>query len=166
MDSLGVDMRVEFVPMTEKWAREIAAWHYEGSYSFYDLENDPEDLREILDPESWPDHYYAALIEGELVGERYLDLTRGRMLLGLGMRPDLTGKGLGGEYVKAGMEFSLKKHSFEAFDILVWEENERAIRVYQSLGFALRERRMVDTNGGRFPFLVMSRPAHGSHLSP
>ncbi|WP_278960266.1 hypothetical protein [Lactobacillus apis] len=33
-------------------------WHYEGEYSFYDMENDQEDYDEIMSQELRSDHYY------------------------------------------------------------------------------------------------------------
>ena len=34
--------------MTQSDANAVAAWHYSGSYSFYDWEQDAEDLAELL----------------------------------------------------------------------------------------------------------------------
>ncbi len=45
-------MRFIFTPMTEARAYAIVAWHYEGPYAFYDVEQDPADVREFLDSET------------------------------------------------------------------------------------------------------------------
>lgn len=45
-------MQFHFSLMSQSDAEKIADWHYEGIYSFYDMENDPEDLQELLSPEN------------------------------------------------------------------------------------------------------------------
>ena len=41
---------IAFRPRTERDAAAIAAWRYEGPYAFYNLDKDPADLAEFLDP--------------------------------------------------------------------------------------------------------------------
>ncbi len=46
-------MEYTYTVMTQEEAEEIAYnWHYEGKYSFYDIEADEEDLAEFLQDES------------------------------------------------------------------------------------------------------------------
>ena len=46
-------MDYTYTVMTQEEAEEIAYnWHYEGKYSFYDIEADEEDLAEFLHDES------------------------------------------------------------------------------------------------------------------
>jgi len=40
-------------PMTEADARAVAGWRYPGPYAFYDADQDPDDLAELLDPSEW-----------------------------------------------------------------------------------------------------------------
>src|SRR3712207_2229590 len=101
---------VTFRPVTEAEARAIAAWRYEGPYAYYNAPEgaaDAEYLRELLDPDN---PYYAALDpQGELIGffafgspaqvghrEQREQAYAGEEALdiGLGLRPDLTGRGL------------------------------------------------------------------------
>ncbi|MDQ2672203.1 MAG: GNAT family N-acetyltransferase, partial [Actinomycetota bacterium] len=49
--------------------------------------------------------------------------------VGLGMRPDLTGRGLGEEFVYAGLRFARETYSPPAFRLTVAAFNRRAIRV-------------------------------------
>ena len=55
--------------------------------------------------------------------------------VGLGMRPDLTGRGLGEEFVHAGLRFARETYSPPAFRLTVATFNQRAIRVYERAGF-------------------------------
>ena len=46
-------MEYTYTVMTQEEAEEIAYnWHYEGKYSFYDIEADEEDLAEFLQDKS------------------------------------------------------------------------------------------------------------------
>lgn len=55
--------------MTEEDAYQIASWHYPAPYNFYDMDQDPEDLAEWLDPQSWHEPNYAVFNEeNDLVG--------------------------------------------------------------------------------------------------
>ena len=47
-----------FTVMSQAEAEEIAYnWHYEGEYSFYDIEADEEDLAEFLEDEMQRESY-------------------------------------------------------------------------------------------------------------
>src|SRR4051794_29691231 len=96
----------EFVirPMNAADARAIAAWRYPEPYAFYNSDADPADLAELLDPVQWGRRYFAADdVAGELVGLFVFKLADGVAEIGLGLRPDLTGRGLGRGFVEAGV---------------------------------------------------------------
>jgi RimJ/RimL family protein N-acetyltransferase len=113
--------RYLFRPTNEEDAREIAAWRYEAPYDFYDMTNDPEGLEKLLGPPERRRGYYAVLSGGELVG--FFCYSLGGQLpgfdypgdgcidIGLGLRPDLTGKGLGLKFIRAGLQFGRRRFS-------------------------------------------------------
>ena len=74
--------------------------------------------------------------------------------VGLGMRPDLTGRGLGEEYVHAGLQFARETYSPPAFRLTVATFNQRAIRVYERAGFEIVER-FGPTQGTEKEWLLM-----------
>lgn len=89
-------MRFTIRAMTEPDAMAVAGWHYPGEYAFYDFEADPSDLGDLLDPAGWGDPYFAADgDDGSLAG--FFQLVRADRVLdiGLGLRPDLVGRGAG-----------------------------------------------------------------------
>jgi hypothetical protein len=104
-----------FRPMNEEEARAVAAWRYEAPYDFCDRANDPEGLAELLGPPERREGYYAVLSDDELVGffcfgsggqlSSFDYADDGYFDIGLGLRPDLTGIGLGLEFLLAGLEF-------------------------------------------------------------
>ena len=75
------------------------------------------------------------------------------------MRPDLTGQGLGLEYLLAGLEFAEERFSPGRFTLSVATFNERAILVYERAGFRRGTVYTHHTNGGDYLFLSMAREA-------
>jgi RimJ/RimL family protein N-acetyltransferase len=145
-------------------AEEISRWRYPEPYATYD--GDPSSVPGLLDPRY---NYHAVTDpEGELVGYFCFgaDATvpAGRRLglydddaldVGLGMRPDLTGRGLGPDFVRVGLRFARQAFSPPAFRLTVAAFNRRAIKVYEAAGFeAVRSFR---DRGNEW--LLMKRPA-------
>jgi [ribosomal protein S18]-alanine N-acetyltransferase len=149
-----------FRPMSEEEAREIAAWRYEAPYDFYDTVNDRDDLAELLDPQRREGAYFSAF-DGRsvLVGFFQLEKKGRSVEVGLGLRPDLTGKGRGLEFLLAGLEFARRRFEPDDFRLTVATFNERAIRVYERAGFRRVKVFIHHTNGGEHPFLLMTREA-------
>jgi ribosomal-protein-alanine N-acetyltransferase len=149
-----------FSRLSQKEAEAIAEWHYPEPYSFYDWSADVDDLQELLDPELRGEAYWAVRDEtDELVGHFSFKPKGGAVEIGLGLRPDLTGQGLGASFLAAGLEFARERFSPERFTLAVATFNERAIKVYERAGFARDRVYMHSTNGGEWEFLEMSRPA-------
>jgi len=152
-------MQWHIVPMTEEDAQRIVSWHYEAPYDFYNMDHDPEDLAELLDPQSWKETYFSVQSEqNELVGffsYRWAD--NETVEIGLGLRPDLTGKGLGSAFVHSEIAFAQTHFSATQVRLRVATFNHRAIRVYQQAGFILGETFMQQTNGSEYEFLSMFR---------
>jgi ribosomal-protein-alanine N-acetyltransferase len=153
-------MGYTFTPMTEGEAHEIVAWHYEAPYDFYDIIADPEQHSEILDPDYRRKHYYAARDEnGEQVGFFEYQPRRDELHIGLGLRPDLTGKGLGRGFVEAGVDFGRELYSPARFTLEVAKFNARATKLYQMLGFTITGESAHEIQGRTWPFHEMTRPA-------
>jgi [ribosomal protein S18]-alanine N-acetyltransferase len=146
--------------MSQHEALVVAAWHYEPPYSFYDWTADADDLAELLGKETREGKYFSALgADGELVGW-FSFLSEGDCVeFGLGLRPDLTGQGLGLAYLQAGLVFAGQRFQPGRFRLSVAAFNERAIRVYERAGFTPLRTFDHATNGGVHRFLEMTRPA-------
>ncbi len=137
--------------MTAEDAEAIAAWHYSGPYAFYDWEQDPDDLAELLDPGEWGRRYFAADADGELAGLFVLKPHDDGTEIGLGLRPDLTGQRLGARFLEAGLRFG----GAERYTLAVAAFNRRAITVYERAGFLVTARYVHRTNGADHEFLRM-----------
>ena len=124
-----------FTPMTQGEAEEIAGWHYPGEYAFYDADFIPEGMGELLDPAQRRDEYHAARnADGELEGFAQLEPVAGATEIGLGLRPDLTGRGLGQAFTGAVIDLA-RAHGAGRITLAVAAFNARAIRVYERCGF-------------------------------
>lgn len=150
-------MTYKFEFMTQEQAEHIAfKWHYDGEYSFYDIEADKEDLQEFVNPETRGNSMYSVIMNDDLVGFFNVSKVDDYSFdIGLGMRPDLTGKGEGLEFLKSGIEFVKRKYKPEKLTLSVATFNQRAIKVYRKIGFKDTKTFMQDTNGSTFEFLKM-----------
>ena len=164
-------MQFNFSLVNEADVHTIKMWRYEGPYAVYNINNDLDDLAELLDRRS---PYYAVWNEqGELIGFFVFGTSaqvvgagtpglyseNNTITVGLGMRPDLTGKGLGLAFINAGLDFARKQFRPDYFRLFVLTFNERAIRVYERAGFQ-HVRVFVQHNiHGEREFLEMRRDA-------
>lgn len=162
MESGSRDVVFRFKPLRWADARAIGAWHYAPPYDSYDLGQwymvSLVLLRPLLIPLGY-EVYSVWSEEGELVGT-FMYTKLGRVIeLGLAMRPDLTGKGLGLEFMRAGMAFAKQRFSPASFRLDVATFNQRALKVYERAGFIPGKTFWQRTSRGRREFLEMMRDA-------
>jgi ribosomal-protein-alanine N-acetyltransferase len=120
-------VRLEIRPASAETFAAIETWRYQPPYNFYDGDVEP-----VLNPE----RFYEALDErGELVGNLYFEEKGDALEIGLGLRPDLVGRGLGLDFVRAGVEFGRERFRPARVILNVATFNERAIKVYERAGF-------------------------------
>lgn len=149
-------MNYIFSEMSQKEAENIASnWHYEDKYSFYDIAADEEDLAEFLNPQVRGDKYFSVKISNEEIGFFCFENKKDCVDIGLGMKPELTGRGLGFNFLKAGLSYAISKYNPENITLSVATFNERAIKLYKKVGFESTSSFIQDTNGSRYEFLRM-----------
>ncbi len=154
-------------PLTAAAATAIAGWHYPPPYDFYNPH--PAIAGYLLDPSNT---YFAAYnstsdlvgffchgAEAQVFGGHVAGLYSGDDTLdfGLGMRPDLMGRGSGGAFVAAGLAFGRARYRPHAFRLSVACFNTRAIRVYEQAGFVRGPVFPSPTPQGDRLFLLMHR---------
>lgn len=146
--------------MAQKDAEAVAQWRYPEPFSFYDWTADENDLAELLDPLLRGEAYFAVETDdGDLVGYFSFKPVGTTLVLGLGLRPDLTGRRLGGSFLSAGLTFGRERFAPDDFSLAVATFNERAIKVYERAGFAPARVYMHETNGAEWEFVEMRRRA-------
>ena len=151
-------MRIE--EWSEAHALEVETWRYEPPWDFYDLASDPEDLAANRDP-ARNGHRRAVLGEdGRLDAFWYFDRHGDVTEVGIGLRPDLTGRGLGEAFLRAQLAYAARHWQPTTFRLFVAAWNARAIRLYERLGFreTARETRRFEFVGDH-EFIRMERAA-------
>ncbi|MGF2616502.1 GNAT family N-acetyltransferase [Rossellomorea vietnamensis] len=149
-----------FSRMNQEMAEEIAFnWKYDGDYSFYDMTEDKEDLEEFLHSDR--KGYFVVRREEEIIGFFCFVQSGSNVDIGLGMKPEITGKGLGLEFFQNGLEFARDHYGTAEFSLSVAQFNKRAIRVYQKAGFIQVKTFMQETNGSTYEFVKMTNHGRG-----
>lgn len=150
-------MNIDFRKPTEKDSNDIVKWKYEGIYSFYD--NDKTEAKKEWASNIHNEENTFVLYDeqNQLIGNCCFDFDEGEIMLGVQMRPKLTGKGMGTEIVKNILIFGREKYKFEEIKLCVAKFNQRAIRVYEKLGFEIEEEFIWDVNGEENEFVGMKK---------
>ena len=126
-------MRIE--ALTEEQAQEIAGWRYEFPYEWYDTASDPGRVELFANPARRDGLRAVVDDDGELIGFWNFVPEGDEVRIGLGMRPDLTGRGLAQPFIKAGLEYAQREWRPRHFRLWVARWNERALRAYRRAGF-------------------------------
>lgn len=153
--------------ISHKDAVEIASWNYEYPFSFYNMNQDEESISELKDGS----YYSVYTVENELAGyfcygknaqvpggvragvysnENLIDI-------GLGLRPDLTGKGLGTEFLITGLDFGKQLYETKGFRLSVATFNKRAIALYKKVGFTSKDKFLNKSGVNTVGFIVMEK---------
>jgi ribosomal-protein-alanine N-acetyltransferase len=120
-----VTYRIE--PMNAADFEDMASWRYEPPYEFYDSNVEP-----VLNPE----RFFAVRDDsGALVGHYYFQMKGDALEYGIGLRPELTGRGLGLVIFRAGLDFGKERFAPASVTLAVAAFNARAISVYERGGF-------------------------------
>lgn len=91
--------------------------------------------------------------------EPHLLRADGSITIGLGLRPDLTGRGLGLAFVEAGLALARERYQPAVFRLFVYAWNLRAITVYERAGFRAIRRAGALGADGLPAFIEMLRGA-------
>lgn len=151
-------------PLTKHDAYEMCSWQYPPPYDIYNLECPPsdEDIAYLLDPS----FHYHAIVDGEEVMLAFCsfgedgqvpgaDYSEEALDIGLGVRPDLTGQGRGGEFAAVVLAFAKETYRPKQLRVTIAEFNERAMSVWRKAGFQEVERFGRESDG--MPFVVFTR---------
>ncbi len=149
-------------PLDRPAAAAVAAWRYPPPYDVYNLE-DPAAVALFLSRRE-RGYYQVRAGSGELLafccfGEEGQvpggDYSAPALDVGLGLRPDLTGRGEGRRFLAAILAFGAARFGPQTMRLTVAAFNARAIRLYAAAGF--HERQRFTSTYGAQPFIVMVR---------
>jgi [ribosomal protein S18]-alanine N-acetyltransferase len=147
--------------MTPEYAADIITWRYPAPYDCYDMTGVSPDL--LVEPTGG---FHALVDDSGLIGFRSFG-PDGRVPGGLyddsaldtggGLRPELTGRGLGREAISTGLAFGVRQFAPPAFRMTIAAFNLRAQKVVRLLGFDEVARFAASTNGREYA--VFTGPA-------
>jgi len=122
---------------------EIAGWRYDCPYDVYGYaEGEVEEVVEYLSDKK--NCIYAVLHEDELIGFRSFGpdgrvpgghYDEAHLDTGGGIRPDLTGKGLGSTIIMEGLRFGRRQFGINRFRVTIADFNARAKKACEKIGF-------------------------------
>lgn len=145
--------------LTQSEALTIAyEWHYTPPYDFYDMEADEEDLAMFIDAEKRGESHFSLHASSKLVGFFSVGEENEKTgVLGLGMHPDMTGKGESKHFLQSILAYIKAHYDYDTLSLSVATFNARAIKAYKNVGFKKKSTFMQTTNGDVFEFVRMKR---------
>jgi len=137
------NMKFVIQPLSEHDANHIATWQYETPYSIYNPST--KDIPALLDPSN---RYYSVQhesgrlfgyccfgAEATVPGGAYAVGEPDVVDVGLGMHPEMTGKGDGKAFVEAILQFAATAFEPSRFRVSIAEFNLRSQSTFLGLGF-------------------------------
>ncbi len=136
-----------FRPLVRAQAEDIVSWRYPEPYVLYNVPADrsAEIVEAMLQPHF---HYYSVHdAKGELIAFRCFgpdaqvvggDYSAEALDMGGGLRPDFTGRGLGGAVLGAAIDFAIQMFQPSRVRATVASFNHRALRVCQRAGYVIQ----------------------------
>lgn len=154
-----------FFSMTEGIARIISSWTYPEPYNLYDMDGSEECISELMNG----DYFYVKDRINDLIGfvcngnsarvpggyEIGIYNNPDILDIGLGLHPELTGKGLGSEFLAQTVQFMSSRFAKTKFQLVVAAFNSRAMKAYEKVGFHQEEFFQSSVTERQIPFVVM-----------
>ncbi|EFM10819.1 GCN5-related N-acetyltransferase [Paenibacillus curdlanolyticus YK9] len=156
----------QFHIMSREQAQELCRWRYEAPFDLYgwsDWDRMLAESMEFGDDAIRVSQYVAAVDEhGRMIGFAQFFPLLGVTRLGLGLRPDLCGFGLGPAFARSAAEEARKRAPHDEIDLEVLAWNTRAIRAYAKAGFTVTDTYDRQTPTGPAEFHCMVYETDGS----
>jgi RimJ/RimL family protein N-acetyltransferase len=161
--------RIRFEPVTAAMAREVLTWRYDPPYDFYDPPHalTETDLTALLSPES--PHFGVFDEHDRLIGFIGLgreaqvpggDYSAPALDIGIGLRPDQTGQGLG-RIVLTGFFEHLIEQGYPPAPLraTIATFNLRSQRTFLHLGFQETARFRTGPEDATIEWVILTAPA-------
>lgn len=151
----------KFHVIDRKSVRAILNWRYEPPYDCYNHLDEDVTVQYFLNPQN---NFYKIVDENsELVGYCSFgedgqvsggDYRYEALDIGMGIRPNLTGRRKGVRYANTVLEFAEKLLKPKAFRVTIAIFNKRALRLWQKLEFEHQQSFKRNSDGMQFIVLV------------
>ena len=162
--------QLQFGPLTAEHVSQILTWRYEPPYDLYNMGKgtaDPIELVEAIDYFLQPENHFRAVLnqptgelaafcsfgpDGRVAGGDY---SLEAIDIGMGVHPELTGRGLGHMFAGAAIDFARATFQPPRLRVTIAEFNRWAQKVWERHGFAPSQRFLA--NFGKRPFILYVR---------
>ncbi|HRE79724.1 MAG TPA: GNAT family protein [Opitutaceae bacterium] len=154
---------LQFVQFKREHAEAVLSWKYPPPYELYSSlqPTSEESVAQLLAPEL---NYRAVLdenrgliafrcygVDARVAGGAYEDEA---LDLGGGLRPDLTGQGLGKHVIAAAMAYAWDRFHPRLFRVTIATFNTRALKTYERLGYQKASCFIRPADGREFTILT------------
>lgn len=159
-----IDLHISYLTVEKKHAREFVNWQYEAPYDVYNCP--PEEIGDSVQYNIDPaNNVYAMLDQNEaLIGYCSYgrdaqvpggDYSEEALDIGLMIKPELTGQGMGSAFVEEVIRNGIEKYTPEKLRVTIAAFNKRAMRVWEKNGF--QQTQTFNRTGGEMGFVIMMK---------
>lgn len=145
--------------LTEERAKQLCTWKYEGEYSVYNFswETAVEQNWSLAIPELRASDFRAVLSEQrEFIGFfRMTKHEQGKIEIGLGLRPENCGHGIGKDFVRLITQHTLQQYPDHQVYMEVRTFNVRAVKCYEACGYKTVLKHRKETPWGSNEYFLM-----------
>lgn len=151
-------MNLKPVKFTEELAKEITTWRYEEEYEIYNLPSWDEIINKqisLCKKEKRKNFIGYLNEENNLIGFVNLVDEGDSVFLGIGVKPEYCGVGIGKQIIKMALDECSKRYENKPIILEVRSWNKRAIKCYESQGFKIVKIKKQETYAGFGEIFVM-----------
>ena len=157
-------MELIIKPTVAEEIHDVCTWVYDPPYDIYNLKDDFGSVEEAITYFLDPEYSFHSIYEqnrDELLGIVSFgpdgkvaggDYTVEALDIGMGIKPEWTGRGFGSEFVKAVIAFAEQTFHPPMLRVTIAAFNKRAQRVWQKAGFV--EVSQFKATRGERPFFI------------
>ena len=143
-------MNLAFRPLLSDDLPHLLTWQYDPPYEIYNLGNgraDAEALAEAVNYFLDPVYCFYSVVDGDSGAVTAVvsygldgqvgggDYSEDALDIGMAVRPDLTGRGVGSDFAKAAITFAIQTFHPNKLRVTIADFNGRARRVWEKHGF-------------------------------
>lgn len=158
-DDISTALSLEIDKLTETQAKQICCWKYEGIYSIYNYPSWDTVVKQKwgISINAKREREFASVVDNfkNLCGYIRFIEDEDHITIGLGLKPDLCGRGLGDKFMKLIISKSRQKFGEKKIILEVREFNKRAINCYKRVGFKIVDSYTKNTLIGKDNFIKM-----------
>lgn len=159
--------QIIYQPAHADSAREFLQWQYEPPYDVYNCP--PDYLEESIWYNTDPVNNIYAMFDqhGELVGYCSFgndarvaggDYSQAALDIGLMIKPDLTGRGLGADFARDVIKYGIEQYAPQKLRVTIAAFNLRAIRTWEKLDFRSVQSFRRSMDGLEFIVMIKELP--------